>query len=74
VDADAAAGPLSFAYYELTADDKPRWDEECRVVLGDIDHNPHLSDAGRARFLKRFAKDPLKLAASKSAGGCISRG
>jgi hypothetical protein len=56
---------LSFAYYELTADDKPRWDEECRVVLGDIDHNPHLSDAGRARFLKRFAKDPLKLAARK---------
>lgn len=57
---------LSFAYYELTANDVPRVDEEVVVVTGDIDHNPHLSEKGRERFLKRFASDPLKLRARKS--------
>lgn len=57
---------LSFAYYELTLDDRPRCDEEVVVVTGDIDHNPHLSEQGRARFLRRFEKDPLKLKARKS--------
>jgi hypothetical protein len=58
---------LNFVYYELTdKDGQPRDDEDCRVVVGDIDHNPHLSDKGRTSFLKRFEKDPLKLQARKS--------
>lgn len=58
---------LNFVYHELTDRfGNPRDDDECKVVTGDIDHNPHLSDKGRARFLKKFAKDPLKLAARKS--------
>jgi phage terminase large subunit-like protein len=58
---------LTFVYDELTdRDGNPRDDEECRVVRGDIDHNPHLSETGRARFLRRFASDPLKLEARKS--------
>lgn len=58
---------MSWLYYELTDDQgNPRDDEDCRVVVGDIDHNPHLSDAHRTRTLKRIAKDPLKLAARKS--------
>lgn len=57
---------LSFATQELMVDEEPRWDEECRVVMGDIDHNPHLSDEGRRRFLARLAKDPLRLQARKS--------
>lgn len=57
---------LNFVYYELTGDDgQPRDDEECRVVRGDIDHNPHLSERGRAKYLKRYAKQPLKLKARK---------
>jgi hypothetical protein len=58
---------LTFVYDELTDENgDPREDDECVVVRGDIDHNPHLSSAGRDRFLKRFSKDPLKMAARKS--------
>lgn len=58
---------LTFVYDELTdAAGEPREDDECVVVRGDIDHNPHLSSDGRDRFLRRFAKDPLKLQARKS--------
>jgi phage terminase large subunit-like protein len=58
---------LTFVYHALRdAHGNPRDDDEVKVVLGDIDHNPHISERGRDRFLKRFAKDPLKLAARKS--------
>jgi hypothetical protein len=57
---------LDFVYDELNADDKPRWDDECRVVMGDIDHNPHLSDSGRRKALKAAEKDPLRREARKS--------
>jgi hypothetical protein len=58
---------LNFVYYELTdKDGQPRDDEDCKVVRGDIDHNPHLSDKGRTSFLKRFENDPLKYQARKS--------
>jgi hypothetical protein len=58
---------LSFVYHELTdGHGHPRADEDVHVVVGDIDHNPHLSDQGRRKALKRFEKDPLKLAARKS--------
>jgi phage terminase large subunit len=57
---------LSFVYHELTdAHGNPRDDDEVKVVRGSIEDNPHVSDAGRKRFLKRFEKDPLKLAARK---------
>jgi hypothetical protein len=55
-----------FVYYELTdKNGQPRDDEDCKVVTGDIDHNPHLSDKGKQSFLKRFEKDPLKLPGEK---------
>jgi hypothetical protein len=58
---------LNFVYHELTdSQGNPRRDGEAWVVVGDIDHNPHLSDRGRERFLKRFEKEPLKLQARKS--------
>jgi phage terminase large subunit-like protein len=57
---------LSFVYHELTDGfGNPRDDDECKVIRGDIDHNPHLSEKGRKRFLKRFEKEPLKLQARK---------
>jgi hypothetical protein len=40
---------LDFVYDELNDNDRPRWDDECRVVIGDIDHNPHLSESGRKK-------------------------
>lgn len=58
---------LNFVYHELTdADGDPRNDDECLVVVGDIDHNPHISEGGRKRFLRKFKDQPLKLAARKS--------
>lgn len=58
---------LNFVYHELTDEHgQPRDDGEVKVVRGDIDHNPHLSERGKRKFLKRFEKDPLKMAARKS--------
>jgi hypothetical protein len=58
---------LSHVYYELTDDQgEPRKDDEVWVVTGDIDHNPHVSERGRRKFLRRFKNDPLKLQARKS--------
>jgi hypothetical protein len=58
---------LSHVYYELTDDQgEPRKDDEVWVVTGDIDHNPHISERGKRKFLKRFKSDPLKLQARKS--------
>jgi hypothetical protein len=58
---------LNFVYHELTDGfGQPRDDEECKVVLGDIDHNPYLSEKGRRRFLKRLERDPLRREARKS--------
>jgi hypothetical protein len=58
---------LSHVYYELTDDQgEPRKDDEVWVVTGDIDHNPHISERGKRKFLKRFKNDPLKLQARKS--------
>jgi hypothetical protein len=37
-----------------------------KVVTGDIDHNPFISEEGRRRQLKKFEKEPLKLEARKS--------
>jgi hypothetical protein len=65
---------LDFVYDELNDNDKPRWDDECRVVTGDIDHNPHLSESGRRKALKGAEKDPLRREAGSRAGGCISPG
>jgi hypothetical protein len=36
----------------------PRKDDETYVVTGNIDHNPHISDVGRERAKKRWAKNP----------------
>jgi hypothetical protein len=57
---------LNFVYSELTTDDKPRDDEECKVVVGDLDHNPYVSEAGRRRTIKKYEKEPLVLQARKS--------
>jgi hypothetical protein len=58
---------LSFVYHELTDGfGNPRQDDEVKVVTGDIDHNPHVSEEGRRRALKKFEKEPLKLEARKS--------
>jgi hypothetical protein len=52
---------------ELTDDDDhPRRDDEVHVVIGDIDHNPWLSDTAKAKALKRWRNDPQALAARKS--------
>lgn len=58
---------LTFVYYELTDErtDLPRKDPDVFVVQVDMDHNPHLSDAGRDRALKKLGKDPLKLESRK---------
>lgn len=64
---------LSWLYYELTGPDgNPRQDgddvepgERTWVVTGDIDHNPHLTERGKRKALKPWAKDPLKLEARK---------
>lgn len=64
---------LSWLYYELTGSDgEPRRDdddvpsgERTWVVTGDIDHNPHLTERGKRKALKAWAKDPLKLEARK---------
>jgi hypothetical protein len=58
---------LSFVYHELTDGfGNPRCDDDVKVVTGDIDHNPHISEEGRRRALKKFEKEPLKLEARKS--------
>jgi hypothetical protein len=58
---------LNFVYYELTdGEGEPRNDDECVVIVGDIDHNPHLSERGRRKALRKIGKDPLRLAARKS--------
>jgi hypothetical protein len=57
---------LTLAYAELSdSQGNPRDDEECRVVLVSMDDNPHISDVGRRRYLKRFEKDPLRLEARR---------
>jgi hypothetical protein len=44
---------------ELTDEhDEPRQDDEVWVVGGDIDHNPHISDIGRQRAIKRWQNNP----------------
>jgi hypothetical protein len=37
---------------------EPRKDQESYVVTGTIDHNPHISEKGRERAKRRWAKDP----------------
>lgn len=55
---------LNWVYYEVTEDGQPRDDDECRVITGEMDHNPHISEVMRERLKKRWAaKDPLTLAA-----------
>jgi hypothetical protein len=74
VDADAAARPELRVPRADRRHGNPRHDDEVKVVTGDIDHNPHLSEEGRRRALKKFEKEPLKLEARKRAGGSISPG
>jgi hypothetical protein len=58
---------LNFVYHKLTdADGAPRDDDKCKVVTGDIDHNPHLSSEGRDAAMEEISSDPLRLQARKS--------
>ncbi len=44
---------------ELTDENgDPRRDDECHVVTGEIDHNPHLSERGKQRAIARWKKNP----------------
>jgi hypothetical protein len=54
---------LNWLYGELSRHDKPRDDEECKVITGSMEHNPHLSEKAKERLIKRWAKKPLTLAA-----------
>jgi hypothetical protein len=48
---------IGWLYSELSDEDgEPRQDDETWVVQGDIDHNPHLSEKGKAPLLKRWEK------------------
>ena len=58
---------IGWLFNELSdPDGSPRKDDEVYVVEGDIDHNPHVSEKGRARALSRYKHDPAMLAARKS--------
>lgn len=54
---------LNWVFHELTDDGQPRTDDEVYVVTGDMRHNPTLSKAMQERLVKRWEKEPLKLAA-----------
>jgi hypothetical protein len=54
---------LNWLYGELSRNDKPRDDAECKVITGSMEHNPHLSEKAKERLVKRWAKKPLTLAA-----------
>jgi hypothetical protein len=57
---------LSWLYEELTDGfGNPRDDDECKVVRGSIDDNPHLDPVARDRALRRYAKQPLKMEARR---------
>jgi hypothetical protein len=48
---------IGWLFSELSdSDGEPRQDDETWVVQGDIDHNPHLSEKGKAPLLKRWEK------------------
>jgi hypothetical protein len=48
---------IGWLFSELVDEhDEPRKDEEVHVVTGDIDHNPHLSEKGKAQVLKRWER------------------
>lgn len=50
---------IGWLFDELSDEDgEPRKDDETYVVTGNIDHNPHISDVGRERAKKRWAKNP----------------
>lgn len=50
---------LSWLYNELSDHDKPRDDDECKVIGGSLDHNPHVSDKAKERLKRRWEKKPL---------------
>lgn len=54
---------LNWVFHELTEDGTPRQDDEVYVVTGDMRHNPTLSKAMQERLVRRWEKEPLKLAA-----------
>lgn len=54
---------LNWVYYELTDNGEPRHDDEVFVVGGSMEENPHIPDKMRERLVKRWEKEPLKLAA-----------
>lgn len=50
---------IGWLHDELTdSHDEPRQDDEVYVIGGDIDHNPHISDLGRQRAIKRWDRNP----------------
>ncbi|UTI65622.1 hypothetical protein NBH00_05275 [Paraconexibacter antarcticus] len=54
---------LNWVYYEITDGGVPRNDEDCRVITGSMDDNPHTAKAMKERLKKKWAKDPLLLEA-----------
>jgi phage terminase large subunit len=56
---------LSWTYDELTENGQPRQDEDCFVVVVDMDDNPHLNEKAKKRTLAR-AKTEEERAARKS--------
>jgi phage terminase large subunit-like protein len=54
---------MSWVFYELTANDVPRKDDEVYVVEGSMEDNPTLSVKQQDRLRKRWEKEPLKLEA-----------
>lgn len=48
---------IGWLFSELADEhDEPRKDDEVHVVTGDIDHNPHLTEKGKAPLLKRWER------------------
>jgi hypothetical protein len=48
---------IGWLFSELADEhDEPRRDSEVHVVTGDIDHNPHLTEKGKAPLLKRWER------------------
>jgi phage terminase large subunit-like protein len=54
---------MSWVFYELTANDVPRKDDEVYVVEGSMEDNPTLSERQQQRLRRRWEKEPLKLEA-----------
>ena len=59
---------IGWLYYVLSDEkQQPRKDDEVYVVVGNIDHNPHVSEQGRKKAIREWErKDPLRAEARRT--------